>query len=95
MIKPIIVPANEKITEFNVLDYHEKLSHGGPEVTLREVKLTYWIIGGRRKIRKCIKACPNRHHKYQNLIEEKQMEAKMPIEKGSIGNFDRIALDYA
>ena len=95
MTKPIILPDNEKITELIVLDYHKKLSHGGPEVTLREVKLTYWIIGGRREIRKCIKTCPNRHCKYQNLIEVKQMEAKLPVERGYTGNFDRVALDYA
>ena len=33
--------------------------------------------------------------KYQNLIEVKQMEAKLPIERGYTGNFDRVPLDYA
>ena len=96
MTKPIILPGNgEKITEFIILDYHKKLSHGGPEVTLRELKLQYWLLGGRREIRQVLKACPKRHCKHQNLIETKQKEAKLPVGRGQIGNFERVALDYA
>ena len=73
----------------------KKLSHGGPEATLRELKLQYWLLGGRRKIRRVLKACPKRHCKHQNLIETKQKEAKLPVGRGQIGNFERVALDYA
>ena len=73
----------------------KKLSHGGPEVTLRELKLQYWLLGGRREIRRVLKACPKRHCKHQNLIETKQKEAKLPVGRGQIGNFERVALDYA
>ena len=96
MTKPIILPRDgEKITEFIILDYHKKLSHGGPEVTLRELKLQYWLLGGRREIRQVPKACPKRQCKHQNLIETKQKEAKLPVGRGQIGNFERVALDYA
>ena len=48
MTKPIILPGTgEKITVFIILDYPKKLSHGGPEVTLEEMKLQYWLLGGR------------------------------------------------
>ena len=66
-----------------------------PEVTLRETKLQYWLLGGRREIRQVLKACPKRHCKHQNLIETKQKEAKLPVGRGQIGNFERVALDYA
>lgn len=47
MNKPIILPRyGEKVTEFIILDYHKKLSHGGPDVTLRGLKLQYWLLGG-------------------------------------------------
>ena len=40
MTRPIILPGDgEKIQEFNIFDYHKKLSHDGPEVALREMKL--------------------------------------------------------
>ena len=40
--RPIILSGDgEKITEFIILDSHKKLSHGGPEVTLMEMKLQY------------------------------------------------------
>ena len=42
MTKPnILAGFGEKITQFIILDYHKKLSHGGTEVTLREMKLQY------------------------------------------------------
>ena len=49
MTKPIILPGDgEKITEFIILDYHKKLSHGGPEVNLRELELCT-VLASRRK----------------------------------------------
>ena len=59
------------------------------------MKLQYWLLGGRREIRQALKACPKRHCKHQTLIEAKQKEAKLPIGRGQIGNFERVALDYA
>ena len=51
MTKPIILSGHgEKITELIILDYHKKLSHGGPEMILRELKLQYWLLGRRREI---------------------------------------------
>ena len=68
MTIPIILLGDgEKITEFIILDYHKRLSHGGLEVTLIELKLQYWLLGGRREIRRVLKACPKRNCKYQTL----------------------------
>ena len=70
MSRPIILlGVGEKITEFIILDYHKKFSHGGPEVTLREMKLQYWLLGGRREIRRALIACSKRHCKHQTIIE--------------------------
>ena len=96
MTKPVILPGDgEKITEFIILDYHKRLSNGGPEVTLRELKLQYWLLGGRREIRPALKNCPKRHCKHHTLIETKQKEAKLSFGRGQIWNLESVALDYA
>merc|ERR1712016_559678 len=95
MKKPIILPDNGEKEQNSSFLNHKKLLHGGPEVTLREMKLQYWLLEGRREIRQALKACPKRHCKHQTLIETKQNEAKLPIGRGQIGNFERVALDYA
>ena len=55
-INPIILPKEVKITEKIVIKTHSEHAHNGPEVTTREVKLKYWLLGGgggRREIRRC------------------------------------------
>ena len=54
-INPIILPKEVKITEKIVIKTHSEHAHNGPEVTMREVKLKYWFLGGRREIRRCLK----------------------------------------
>lgn len=51
-----IVLSNEQVvTEHIVLQIHRESSHIGSEVFLREVKLRYWVTGGRREIRRRLK----------------------------------------
>ncbi len=43
------------------------------------MKLRYWLLGGRREIRRCLKACVNKLCKYPKLIEVTQNEANLPV----------------
>ena len=55
--RPVILPKETRITELIILQIHNSNAHGGPEVCLRETKLRYWLMGGRREIRRCLKNC--------------------------------------
>ena len=59
------------------------------------MKLQYWLLGGRREMRRALKAYPKWHSKHQTLIETKQKEAKLPSGRDEIGNFESFALGYA
>ena len=54
---PIILPKDAKITTLIILEHHKMAAHLGPEATLRQVRLKYWVLGGRREIRKAINSC--------------------------------------
>ena len=72
VISPIIQPKNAKITLLIIHNQHQMASHTGPEVTLRNTRLNYWIPGGRRQIRTAIKLCEPNMCKHPNLTEAKQ-----------------------
>ena len=81
---PIILPKEQAITEHIVLQIHQDNSHIGPEICLREVKLQYWLLGGRREIRRCLKLCMNRNCRFPNLSPSKQIEANLlPIDRAN------------
>ena len=54
MKNPIILPKGATITDKIILDHHYKAVHAGPELTLRQVRLYYWVPGGRQQVRKAI-----------------------------------------
>ena len=76
---PIILPKEQIITEQIVLDIHRRNAHIGPEICLREVKLQYWLTGGRREVRRCLKLCMNKGCRFPNLSPAKQLEANLPM----------------
>jgi hypothetical protein len=88
-----VLPKEVKITEKIVIKIHSEHAHNGPEVTLREVKLKYWLLGGRGEIRRCLKACENKLCKYPKLIEVTQNEANFPEASSEMECFKHISLD--
>ena len=66
MKNPIILPRVAKITEKIILQHHQKSAHAGPELTLRQVRLYYWVQGGRQQVRKAIRRCGHWLCKYPN-----------------------------
>ena len=49
MKHPIILPKDSRITELIILQHHQATAHSGPELTLRNVRLQFWITGGKGK----------------------------------------------
>ena len=91
---PTILPRETLITEKIVLDIHENFTHAGPEICLREIKLQYWLLGGRREIRRCLKLCMHRDCMLPHLAVTKQLEANLPIERTQNEVFECVSLDY-
>ena len=52
---PIILPKETRISNLIIYQYHLIVAHSGPELTLRNVRLQYWIPEVKRQIRKAIK----------------------------------------
>ena len=95
MKNPKILPKNAEITEKLILWYHQMTAHSGPELTLRNIRLHYWILGGRQQIRKAIKLCGHKICKYPNIQPLNQQIANLPIARITPGNFESISLDFA
>ena len=92
---PIILPKNAKITSLIVLEQHKMAAHAGPELTLRNTRTKYWIIGGRQQIRKILRMCENKLCRHPDLQYVQQQMANLPLKRISPGNFESVALDFA
>ncbi|XP_076660104.1 uncharacterized protein LOC143363391 [Halictus rubicundus] len=54
---PIILPEKSKVTALLIVYFHEKLLHGGTQLTLHNLRRRYWIPRGRQAVRKHIHGC--------------------------------------
>lgn len=54
---PAILPNNSRFTRLVILNAHERCGHSQTERTLYEVRAEYWIIAGRRTVRKVLNSC--------------------------------------
>ena len=95
MKNPIILPKGATITDKIILQYHQKAAHAGPELTLRQVRLYYWVPGGRQQVRKAIRKCGHWLCKHPNPQSVSQQIANLPIARIRPGNFEAISLDFA
>jgi len=92
---PVILPKNAIITNLIILTQHKSAGHAGPELTLRNTRLKYWIPGGRQQIRKVIKTCGHNLCKFPKLPAVNQQIANLPISRITPGNFDAVSVDFA
>ena len=92
---PIILPKDARITQLLILCCHKIFARSGPELTLRNIRVHYWVPGGRIQIRKTIKVCEHNICKYPNTPGATQQMANLPIPRISPGNFEAISLDFA
>ena len=95
MKHPIILPKDSRVTELIILQHHQSTAHSGPELSLRNVRLQFWIVGGKRQIRNALKLCQHKLCKNPNPTGETQQIANLPIPKITPGNFQAISLDLA
>ncbi|XP_045032618.1 uncharacterized protein LOC123474468 [Daphnia magna] len=54
---PIILPADEKITELLIYSFHLEFVHSTTERTFHELRKLYWIQRGRKTVSKIINMC--------------------------------------
>ena len=93
---PIILPKDTRITSLIIYQHHLIVAHSGPELTLRNVRLQYWLPGGRSQIRKAIKRlCGHNICKHPYPQGHIQQIANLPIPRITPGNFKAISLDFA
>ena len=79
MKHPIILPKDSIVTELIILHHHQATAHSGPELTLRNVRLQFWITGGKRQIRNALKLCQHKLCRNLNPIGQNQQIAILPL----------------
>ena len=75
MRHPIILPKDSRITELIILQHHQATAHSGPELTLRNVRLQFWVTGGKRQIRNALRLCQHNLCKHPNPTGQNQQIA--------------------
>ena len=53
----IIIPKKDILIEKLILHLHTKAFHSGPETTLAILRQRFWIIGGRREVKRVLSKC--------------------------------------
>lgn len=56
---PIILPYNYRVTNLILKEEHLRLLHCGQEQPLASIRQKYWILSGRRAVRKITRSCLN------------------------------------
>ncbi|XP_045541390.1 uncharacterized protein LOC123722864 [Papilio machaon] len=57
MKHPIIVPYQSHLTKLLISDAHQRVLHGGPQLTLNFLRSKYWIVRGKQLIKAHIHNC--------------------------------------
>ncbi|XP_026323275.1 uncharacterized protein LOC113232713, partial [Hyposmocoma kahamanoa] len=76
---PIILPATGRLTELLIQEAHNNTLHGGARLTLAQLRLQFWIIGGNRTVKKQLRQCVkcHRYKPHRNT----QLMADLPKER--------------
>lgn len=91
---PYILHGRNDITQMIIKDAHERMFHGGPQITMGRLHQRYWILQERRQVRgiihKCI-TCAKARPKAQH-----QQMGSLPIARVNASRaFLHTAVDYA
>ncbi|XP_015116785.1 uncharacterized protein LOC107040961 [Diachasma alloeum] len=54
---PVIVPKESQFAQLIIKDAHLRTLHGGPQLTLGQLRKSYWILGGRAPVRSFLLNC--------------------------------------
>ncbi|XP_064462251.1 uncharacterized protein LOC135372686 [Ornithodoros turicata] len=90
---PMILPCNDPFTELLVDAMHVRLLHGGVQLTLIELRSRFWILKGRRTVRRVLNAClPCRRRR---LRPESAPPAPLPRDRiTETMPFDVVGIDF-
>lgn len=91
---PIILTGQTAVMMLIIKDAHEMVFHGGPQNTMSQLHQRYWVINGRRVVRKfvhncviCIKSRPRIQHQLMGSLPAARVQATRP--------FLHTGVDYA
>lgn len=90
---PILLPADHRFTHLLVDATHKRLLHGGIQLTLLDLRERFWIIKGRRTVKRVLKAClPCRR---RCLLPEAAPVAPLPKERiHEATPFEVVGIDF-
>ena len=54
---PLILPAKGNLVALMVRDMHQRTQHGGTQLTLRNLRLRYWILKGKQAVKGIVNKC--------------------------------------
>ena len=89
----IILQKKDRLVEKLILHLHSKASHAGPETTLAIIRQRYWIIGGRREVKRILSKCLVCRHWKTKPCQQKM--APLPAERVQVAPpFTNVGLDF-
>ena len=91
---PAILPTGDSVTSRAVLRAHESLLHAGTEQTLYITRARFWIMGGRRQVKKILNTC--QWCRVRKAEPIKQLMAPLPAERLDMAPpFSSVGCDFA
>lgn len=91
---PLILPKKNHVSRLLIKYEHIRLCHAGPQLTLFNLRLKFWIIDARNEIRNVIHKCIICLK--QNAITQSQMMADLPSVRVTLTRpFLHCGVDYA
>lgn len=91
---PIILRGQHNFSKLIVHDVHQRMLHGGQQMTMALVRSAYWITNLKRLVKAVIHQCI-RCHRYNAKMQE-QLMGSLPIERTIILRpFTNTGVDYA
>ena len=90
---PIILPSDHHVTTLIIHDIHQRTGHSGREHVLATCREAYWVVGGRRAIRRRLGLCIT--CKKRDAPVQQQQMADLPEDRVTPGAppFSSIGID--
>ena len=91
---PAILPRHSRLSDLIIDQAHRQTLHGGTQLTLAQLRQTYWIIGGRAPVKSHILRCVVCAR--QRGIRAHQLMGQLPLSRVTPTRpFTNTGLDYA
>lgn len=93
-IFPAILPKEDHVVTLLIRDAHEQNGHAGREFVMAELRQHYWLLGGRRAIRKNLRGCVGCKQRDSKPCEQRM--ADLPADRVTPGKppFTEVGIDY-